>query len=160
MLAEMSLSYLISFEEAFLKDYLRHVLKSRRTLLKSGKQLSYETICQHKSMSSLIDVLAQREVDAFGFGSIDDFTKYFQDKFHVEFSSFPRWDELREATYRRHLIVHNRGIVNERYSRATGYKGKHRHLDTDMAYCRRVGEALLEFVDFVHEQMLTKLRLN
>ena len=82
ILAEMSLSYLISFNEAFLKDYLRTILSSRRVLLRSKKQLSYEAICEHRSMTSLIQSLAQKEVDAFGFGSIDDFAKYFLDKFN------------------------------------------------------------------------------
>jgi hypothetical protein len=58
ILAEMSLSYLISFEEAFLKDYIRTILLSRRALLRSKKkQLSYEVICEHGSMTSLIKSL-------------------------------------------------------------------------------------------------------
>jgi hypothetical protein len=160
MLSEMSLSYLISFEEAFLKEYLRAILSSRRVLLRSNKQISYEAICEHNSMTSLIRGLAQKEVNDLGFGSIDDFAKYFLDKFNIDFDTFPHWKELREATYRRHLIVHNRGFTNERYCRATGFKGKNKHMSTDISYCRTVGEVLLEFIDFVHEQILVKLKLS
>lgn len=160
MLGEMSLSYLISFQEAFLKDYLRTVLSSRRALLRSSKQLSYEAICEHRSMTSLIGSLAQKEVDALGFGSIDDFAKYFLDKFNIDFGVFPRWKELREATYRRHLILHNRGITNERYCQVTGFKGTNKHLSTDISYCITAGEMLLEFMDFAHGRMMEKLKLS
>ena len=146
ILAEMSLSYLISFKEAFLKDYLLAILSSRKALLKSKKQLSYEAICEHRSMTSLIQSLAQKEVDAFGFGSIDDFAKYFLDKFNMDFSVFVRWKELREVTYRRHLLVHNRGITNDRYCQATGFKETNKNLTTDISYCITAGEILLEFI--------------
>lgn len=161
ILAEMSLSYLVSFEEAFLKDYLRAILSSRRTLLMSKKkQLSYEVICKHRSMASLIRSLSQKEVDTFGFGSIDDFAKYFFDKFNIDFGIFSHWEDLREATYRRHLLVHNNGITNDRYCRATGFKETNKHLDTDIYYCITAGKILLEFMNFIHERMMKKLKLS
>jgi len=160
ILAEMSLSYLVSFEEAFLKDYLRTILSSRRTLLRSKKQLSYEAICEHRSMTSLIQSLAQKEVDKFGFGSIDDFAKYFSDKFNIDFGDFARREKLREVIYRRHLLVHNRGITNDRYCRVTGFGKTNEHLTTNISYCITAGEMLLEFMDFIHERMMEKLKLS
>ena len=95
-----------------------------------------------------------------GFGSIDDFAKFFSDRFNIELSSFPRWSELREATYRRHVIIHNRAVTNDRYCKATGFKKRNVHIHTDITYCRSTGEALLEFVDFVHERIVAKLGLQ
>ena len=49
-LAEMALSYIISFQEGFIKDYLEEVLFNRPKLLISSKNLSYEDALTFSSL--------------------------------------------------------------------------------------------------------------
>ena len=159
-LAEMSLSYLISYQEAFLKDYLKAILCDRRFLLKSKKTLSYEEVCSYNSIDSLVSNLAQREVDSLGFGSIDDFADYYKKKFNIAFQELKGYSKLREANYRRNLIIHNRSITNELYCKKIGYKKLAQHLLTEVSYVILVGNLILRFVDFIHRMMLKKLALE
>lgn len=158
-IAEMALSYIISFQEAFLKDYLKTVLSSRKSLLKSKKTMSYEEACSHKSIKSLIYYLSQKEVDELGFGSIDDFAEYFNKKFNIDFSEFPKWSSLREATYRRHIIIHNRSKTNYQYCNKTGYKIRGKQLIPSIKYAADAGNQLKDFIGFLHTKMVLKLKL-
>lgn len=158
-LAEMTLSYLVSYQEAFIKEYLRTVLTSRKSILKSKKQLSYREVCAFRSIKSLISYVAQKEVDVLGYGSVDDLADYFKDRFNLVFEDFTNWPALREASYRRNLILHNGGVTNDTYCTKTGYKKKNQHLRTDVDYVKNVSEPMLEFIPFLHDQMTRKLKL-
>ncbi len=81
-LSEMTLSYLISYQEVFIKECLLIILISHKSILKSKKkQLTYEEICKFQSIKSLISHIAQKGVDVLGYGSIDDIAEYFENQF-------------------------------------------------------------------------------
>ena len=49
-LAEMTLGYLVSHQEGFIKDYLFQILLHKKEMLKGNTSLSYEQILKYKSM--------------------------------------------------------------------------------------------------------------
>lgn len=157
-LTEMTLTYLISYQEAFIKDYLFEILISRKSMLKSGANITYKELLNYNSMKALKEALAQKEVD--GVGSIDKTCDYFSKRFNIELSEFTNWTWLREATYRRNLIVHNQGNTNELYCSKTGFKLKGKNLETDIDYVVKSGETIMEFILYVHSAVLKKLRLE
>jgi hypothetical protein len=159
-LAEMALSYLVSQQEAFTKDYLFDVLVHKHQMLKSAATLTYEEIASHTSIVSLWASLAQKEVDNLGHGSIDDVATFFSKKLGIELSTFESWTALREHSYRRNLVIHNQGRVNETYRRKTGSTQKSGRITTDMQYVSTAVTNLLGFIDFVHAAVCKKLRLN
>ena len=158
-LSEMTLSYLICFQEAFIKQYLYTVLVSRRSLLKSKKQITYEEICGFRSIKKLVSHIARNEVDTLGYASVDDTTEYFKQRFNIALEECAKWQILREASYRRNIIIHNDGITNDIYCPKTGYKRRNVHLNTEVDYIRKVIQALLEFIIFFHDKMTRKLSL-
>jgi len=159
-LSEMTLSYLISYQEAFIKECLRIILISRKSILKSKKkQLTYEEMCKFQSIKSLISHIAQKEVNELGRGSVDDISKYFDNQFDLSFEKFSNWQILREAAYRRNLIVHNKGITNDVYCFKTGYKKENERLKTDIDYVKNICIILLKFIDFLHDGIIEKLKL-
>jgi hypothetical protein len=121
LLAEMAVIYLIAQLEGYLKDLLRAVFLISPQSLKSKRQVTYEEILRHESLDDLKKGLAQREVDQLGRGSIENVDEYFRDKLNVALSSYSKWKIIREAAYRRHLLVHNSGVTNAAYCRATGH---------------------------------------
>ena len=159
-LAEMSLSYLISYQEAFIKDYLLRLLIHKHQLLKSGATISYEDIADHRSMRMLWSALAKKEVDALGYGNIDDVAVFFLKKLHIELSTYKKWELLREHSFRRNLIIHNRGIINDIYRKKTGTKQRTGHLETNIEYVVSAVDNIANFMDFIHVSVLKKFRLK
>jgi len=160
-LAEMTLSYLVSHQESFVKEYLHRIFISRPSILKSRqKQINYEEVCGFKSIKSLVSYLAKREVDSLGYTSIDDLVKYFKDRFNMNLEQFDGWPLVREATYRRNVIVHNAGLTNDIYCIKTGYKKKNKRLSTDEDYVKDLANVLLRFIKFLHGEMTEKLKLK
>ena len=154
--AEMSLVWIISLQEAFIKEYLKTLLVRRPEIMKSSKQLSYEVICSYTSMENLLEGLAQREVDESG-RNIDQVAKYFEDRLGISLPSLlPNWEALREANYRRNLVVHNRGITNRIFCDATGYPRTGDRLTPTIEYDDRIIDHVWEFIKRVHEQVVEK----
>jgi predicted O-linked N-acetylglucosamine transferase (SPINDLY family) len=156
LLAEMALTHLITFQEAFLKDYMKVILQSREEMLRSRRQLTCEEVLTHSSRRSLLAFLAQSEVDDLGRGSIDDFAEAYERRLNVSFDNFPQWERLREASYRRNLIVHNSSVTNEIYCSKTGFTKRREKLSTDLEYVRDLAPTLLLFFKFVHNNVAKK----
>lgn len=161
ILAEMALTYLISYQETFIKEYIKEILISRRDLLKTNKKtLTFEEICDFDSMEPLILHMVQEDVDKTFYGGIDDIADYLNKRFGLSMQSeFKDWEIIREASFRRNLIIHNKGITNKIYCLKTGHKETNSHLSTDMDYVLNATNAVFSFFDFIHTRMHEKLGL-
>src|SRR6266545_4620156 len=47
--------------------------------------------------------------DELGHGGVDDFADAYERRFNLRFSAFQEWQALREASFRRNIVIHNRG---------------------------------------------------
>lgn len=159
-LAEMALGYLISYLEAFIKDYVLQILIAHPRMLRSNATMTFDEAIGYKSIKGLRAAIAEKEVEALGYGSIDDVAAYFQKKLNISLSAFPQWKELREHVYRRNLVVHNQARVNGTYRRKVDYQGNASRIGTDMVYVEAAAARMLEFIDFVHAETSRKLRLD
>lgn len=159
-LFNMALSFLISHKEAFIKDYIFQILTHHKNMLKSNARISYEEVLKLSSIKALTNELAQREVDAIGYGSIDDVCKYFESKFNIDLKEFNDWEKLREANYRRNIIIHNKGKTNEIYCQKIGYKTINRVLPTNAEYIHDISSILIKFINFIHSKATVRLKLK
>lgn len=159
-LAEMVLSYLMARQEAFIKDYLFVVLTHKRNALRSNATVTYEELAAHKSVNSLWASLAQKEVDALGYGSIDDVATYFSKKFNIDLVAFEGWPTLREHSFRRNIIIHNKGRVNDVYRQKIGAAKKTGRVHTDMEYVSAAAKNVTGFIDYVHSKVCKKFKLS
>ena len=158
-LTEMTLSYLISYQEAMLKDYLYGILINRKSALKCSNKITYEDVLNFTSMKPLIAHLAQKEVDLLGYGSIDDVAKYYNEKFNIDFTKFEKWTEIVEFNFRRNLIIHNKGVTNDQYCKRVGHKKKGVKLHVSIEYVVSVAESLLAFNEFCLASFVAKFKL-
>jgi len=157
-LAEMAIAYLISYQEAFFKEYFQKILISQRDSLKSEKHLTYKEICTFETMDSLILHMAERQIDNVMNDGIDGIRDYLEKRFKIVLKSeFADWDIVKEASLRRNLIIHNRGITNKKYCQNTGYKKTNELLITDLNYVLNAANAILSFIDFIHSRTIAKL---
>jgi hypothetical protein len=101
-----------------------------------------------------------KEVEKLGHGSVDDISDYIKDKFNVSMNSFGKWESIVESTYRRNLVIHNKGITNETYcKRITGVElGKKLKLDID--YIENVANNLIKLSDFFSSTFIEKFKLK
>jgi hypothetical protein len=158
-LTEMTLSYLISYQEAMLKDYLFNILTNRKSSLKSKNKISYDEVLSFTSIKSLIVSLAQKEVDQLGYGSIDDVEKYFFERFNIKLSDFESWEDIVEASYRRNLVIHNKGRTNDLYCKRTGFQKRNVSIGVDIDYVSKVSENLIEFNEYCFKSFKAKFKL-
>jgi hypothetical protein len=159
--SEMALAYILTFQESFVKDYLQEVFTSRSELLRSKKSLSYEDVLEFRSIISLRRRLAKNETDNIGYGSIDDLDIYSRNKFNISIDKELFWPQLKEASYRRNLIIHNRGIVNDVYRRKIGlHQAESSKLQTDSQYVNTIINAIIGFMDWMHQSIANKLKLR
>jgi hypothetical protein len=102
--------------------------------------------------------MAEKELSQLAYESIDDVARYFGKKFNINFESdFLLWSIIREASYRRNMVVHNKGLTDKIYCAKTGYKEIGKSLATDIDYVVAACDAVIEVIDFVHGKIKIKL---
>lgn len=86
------------------------------------KSLTYSEILGFNSdLDEIKRRLIERETDEFMRRAIKDWYDHFKTKYKVDvLSSCDVFDEFREIYYRRNIIVHNQGIINEVYAKEIG----------------------------------------
>ena len=85
-------------------------------MLRSKRQLTYETIISVGSSDKLVRHMALREINEVGYKSTRDQWSYYASRFGAEVDkSGVDLEKLVEMYAERNLLVHNNGIVNEIY---------------------------------------------
>ncbi len=116
LLINMSFIYLVALFDAFLTDVFVAVLVERPEALKSNKQLTYDKILELQQKGELIEFMARREINELSYKSIADQSDYYKAKFNIDLAdSGVELTALIEIRARRNLLVHNNGIVNDKY---------------------------------------------
>ena len=155
--SEMILSYAVAHQEAFIKDAIYTVLVNRRNLLKDKGTITHEKLLSYENLDDIVKELAKKQSDSLGYGNIvDDAKDYFLKKFNVKLDSFSHWEKLRESVFRRNLIIHNRGVINDKYIKATNYSGEFKKLDTDIQYVIDAIDRIRNFVGFCTDALISK----
>jgi hypothetical protein len=115
---EMLIVHLAAVFEAYLADFIKTVLTHNQTLLKSSRGVSYdETFC-FGDIEALRKRLIEDEITRLSYKSFRDQCKFISDTFGISFTSYQdALAKISEMIDTRHLLVHNRGIVNELYKR-------------------------------------------
>lgn len=158
-LSEMSLTYLVTYFEAFVKDTVECILVHRPNMLMDVMNITFEQVQSVTSMKDLRRSIAQKEADKLGYGSIDDIHKYFDDKMNITLGRYQNWDELREIVYRRNIIVHNSSKTNDAYCKNTGYRTVGIRLATKPYYVIKATENIDSFFEYCHKCIRGKFKI-
>ncbi|MFE9100390.1 hypothetical protein [Actinomadura geliboluensis] len=82
------------------------------------KEFSLKDLQEAGSVEKVIDLAIARRVENLLFGSIYDWRKFYKDRLKIDFADISiDWTGLIEIFQRRHIIVHNGGIVSSQYIR-------------------------------------------
>lgn len=147
-LMEMSLVYLITSFEDFLKKELTEIFKNDLNILKSGKNMTHEEILECKSLDEIYDKMMDKETSDLLRLDIESIADTINKKFKLDLTSITDWNKFLEIYYRRNAIVHNNGMPDPKYRLKTHYSGADTRLNTDKIY---VLEAISIFKKFTEE---------
>lgn len=152
---EMVLAHMIAFQEAFVSDYLRALFRIKPQILKNEKKLdlTFEEACSFESLEKFREYLANEDIDPLFRKGIEEVVEYFHKRLNLNLEESPGWERMREASFRRNIIVHNKGEVNDIYRRNTHYDGPAGRPPWDAGYLDSVADAIVSLIDFVHEKL-------
>lgn len=157
-LYSMALTHSIAVFEALLRDFLLAIFTERRSTLKSENTVTYEQILSSPSMKELTKELATNRVDKILSKNIDSIVDDLKRMFSFDVSGFGGFHILREAYYRRNIIVHKDGITDSIYcKRIPGSTGGIR-LTTDVQYLETLSTAMGQFIDYLDNHFSSKMR--
>jgi hypothetical protein len=122
---DMSLVYLVAEFESCLEQVLKITFEWRPEILaSSGKSIPIRDLVKLKDIKDVKKQAARKESVSLSSLSIDEIDTYIKKKFGIELSKFSNWRQFKERFYRRNLIIHNSGDVDETYRSKTGYGGR------------------------------------
>jgi hypothetical protein len=128
-IAEMATVYLVALQEAFVEDLLQETYRMKPQLLTS------------------------KQIDAVLHGGIDGVAGYFGKRLGISLEKgFKDWQAMREISYRRNVIVHNRGYANIKYCNKTGCKESGKDLETDIPYVLAAADVISGLINFLSYQ--------
>lgn len=156
----MSLVYIITIFERFLGEILRITFKGKPEILKSyQKQISYDELLTYNDFNEILQIIIEKEIRSLFMKDIEEINKYFKDKFNLDLSQFTDWMQFTERFYRRNILIHNKGQINEVYIQKTSYEGKDLKLDVTENYLNRSIKLFYEVSLKVSEHFFTKFNI-
>ena len=117
---EMSIIYLITTLEEFLKNVLKEIFRTRGDILKSSKTITYEEIINLKSYDMILERITEKKAQDIIDQDIQDIGKILLDDFGFPIINDKNWLSFIEVYYRRHVLVHNNGDPDDKYKLKTG----------------------------------------
>lgn len=157
-LYSMALTHSIVVFEALLRDFLLAIFTERRSTLKSNNTVTYEQILSSPSMKELTNELATSKVDKILSKNIDSTVDNLKQMFSFDVSGFGRFHILREAYYRRNIIVHKNGITDRRYCEKISNSTPGIHLTADLQYIETLFTTMGQFIDYLNNHFSSKMR--
>jgi uncharacterized protein YutE (UPF0331/DUF86 family) len=117
-LFDMCLCKAIDSSLTYITDSLRAIYRTKPDALRSSEKIDVNFIMEHSSMDELIAAILERRVYELSYKSIDDLSGELSKKLGVGlFFDDPQKAEAVRLVGIRNLLVHNRGIVNEKFKR-------------------------------------------
>ena len=78
--------------------------------------MTHQQILDQPDMLSLVEVMAEKELTEFSYGSVKAQREWISDHMGIAlFASEPQYNDVVELTGRRNLFVHANGVVNQTY---------------------------------------------
>lgn len=161
MYDNLLISIMIKFEN-IISDIFRNIIRKYTEVYLNNKNVKYTDILKSNSIEEMKEILIDEEVENIMRQNIFDWIKILKDKHGVSIDiNNMYFKEFIEAYYRRNILVHNNGIINNDF--ITGlkkvgfevrdnYKGKKARIDTD--YILKVIDASIYTVfNFVYNIM-------
>jgi hypothetical protein len=117
-LFDMCLCRAIDASLMYITDSLRAIYRTKPAALRSSEKIDVNFIMEHSSMDELITAILERRVYELSYKGLDDLCGELSKKLGIGlfFDDQQKGEAVRLVGIR-NLLVHNRGIVNEKFKR-------------------------------------------
>lgn len=119
-LRKMSVTHLIIMFEDFLGKNLKLAFLNNPDILKSDSKLSFIDIINLADYDSILEEMIVRKSKDIVKKDINEIGKTLFEFFKLDLINDKDWIKFTEIFYRRHVIVHNKGISDKEYVEHTG----------------------------------------
>lgn len=157
---DMTLTHTVTVFEDLLKDLLKFAFLSNPNKLKSENTMTYEQALSFKSIRDLSEHLATVRVNKILEKNIDDVAKQVKRLFSIDLALFDDFHIVREASYRRNVVVHNASIIDNIYHRKLHNSKIGTELHTDFNYMEILFDAIARFIDFLDDRFSVELKYD
>jgi hypothetical protein len=157
LLYSLALTHAIAVFEYFLSDFLIAIFTHRPNTLKSQSTATYENIVSFGSMKELIRYLATAKVKKILEGNIDEVVDKLKNDFNFDVAAFRQFNILREASYRRNIVVHNKGITDKAYCEKIQGSQIGVTLSMDFRYIETLTTVIGRFIDHLDNHFSRKM---
>ncbi|MEU8639116.1 hypothetical protein AB0C38_43575 [Amycolatopsis sp. NPDC048633] len=122
---------------SYLADIASLIHIKRPETLRSGEQVSLEDVLRHGSLEEFIRWATEKRISDLSFKGFQDLVNYFRKSFafSIDFSE-PLWRTLSRGVAIRNILVHRRGVIDERFTRVL----KDEDLTVGQTYALHVNE--------------------
>jgi hypothetical protein len=104
----------------YLSDLLGEIFIQQPALLRSQEQVVMQDVLAHQSLDEFIRWAADRKVTSLSYSGIGEISDYFQRRAGLMLvQNQDHWPQLVDSVAIRNLLVHNRGIVDQRFLAGT-----------------------------------------
>jgi len=157
----MSLVYVIVEFESFLKQLLEVTFKQRpETLTCYKKSLTFEDLLNCENLESAKQEIVDKEISDVINEGIKGQAKYFDKTFCISMEKNVDWDRFTERFYRRNTLVHNEGIADKAYRKATGCRKKNVSLKVSEKYLNETIDLFEMMADNLSNDLSKKFIIN
>ncbi|MFC5027165.1 hypothetical protein ACQFX6_19395 [Streptomyces sp. DSM 41987] len=142
---EVLMARLVDFFFRAAPEALENVARERE------KEFSLKDLKTMDSIDDAVDLAISRRVDEIMFGSFADWRKFFLDRMNIKFEDCAvDWNGLKETFQRRHILVHNGGMISKRYLSNISNEDRKElavggRIVTDEAYVRTAIDSIATF---------------
>jgi len=157
LLYSAALTHAIAIFESFLNDFLIAIFTYRPDTLKSESTATYKNILSFGSMKELIRHLATTKAKKVLEGNIDEVVDKLKEYFNFDVSGFEQFNILREASYRRNIVIHNGGITDKDYCKKIPGSQIGVRLSTDFQYIETLITVIGRFIDHLDNHFSRKM---
>jgi hypothetical protein len=133
---EMFFSRLVDNFQKYLVDVIREILRSKPTMLRTRQQsITLDELLGYERIEDLVHDVIERKVNSLSYEGFAALQEWCTERgIQIEVPA-PRLETVIEVIATRNIIAHNRGFIDERYTRAVGAPksriGTHRLLSVD-----------------------------
>ncbi|MFF3462129.1 hypothetical protein [Streptomyces sp. NPDC002619] len=118
MVAEYGMTRCVENFLSYVSEVLSEVLVSRPSLLKSQEQVTYEEVLAHSSIEEFAAWAAERRISQLSFKGLEEIAGYIEKRLGLRIHENDEyWKTLKRGVAIRNLVVHRRGIADERFVR-------------------------------------------
>lgn len=120
LIAEMTLCRTVDNYLTYVAALLKLVFTHRPETLKSGQKVTTKQVLNHSTIDGFVRWLADKRVYELSYQGIKELNSFFDDQLGIPLLEPEQFSEASRVIETRNLLVHNRGIINERFVARVG----------------------------------------